>query len=470
MNKIKMLFISMWAIVLFSSSESAHAILITGNLAHPDAFATHSFVVPEINGSQPSRVRIRSLSYGGGNSVSSPTIPGGPARLAPVASGGFDVILGIFDGTKQIAVVDDASVPGTRPDPFTGAWFDSAVDIFLPPGTYDLRVTNYDNFSGGGRTPGSPPDFSDVTGAPRTSAYAVEVLTFADVINNSVDPPAQSPGGATAAAVFSLAEAAGIVGSDGSVISGAAEFGGFHHFNWFQELVSMEGDSDPCRGLGIDPLPGGNCDAARAIGEILLSFPPPISDVLIGWLLDEALADQYKWYWDETDVPGREGYHVRSNTTGKSLNFEDEPRGFEVGAELIFHTYLAGVQSGDAGAIFASPTFQNTAFKWKYTQTTEQRGAVSGIQFYQNGFFDPVSGGAVEFLGFMTEEDWVAAAPRLRGYGLDVYGLDTPVQVSEPQSALLLWVGVVGLAYGGWRQRQQGCSKNSRTANLVVGS
>lgn len=450
MNISAKAFLSSVVLAFILVPKPADAILITGNLSGPDAVATHTFEVPHVRGSQPSRVRVRSLSYGGGEAVSPPTINGGPARTTPVPSGGFDVILGIFDGSNQIAVVDDASVPGTRRDPVTGQLFDSAVDVFLEPGTYTLRVTNFDNFSGSGTSPfhkENYPGFNDVTGTPRSSSYAVEVLTFADIINNSVQGPVEGPGGATAEAVFSLAEKAGIVGSDGTVPKGAAEFGGFDHFNWIQFLDSYK-NTKSCREPGLDPLPGGNCPIDRAISEIESKFPHAIADILINALEINVNADDYIWYFDEVLEPGRGEFFIKNTTKTSSLIFFDDPKGFDIGGELVFHTFLAGVISGNNGALFAPPTFKDTAFKWRFIQTESQVGAIDNIQFFQNGFFEPDIGGYVEFLGFLTEEEWMAEMPRLRSLGLDIYGLDvdSPVSVDEPPALLLISMGAVGLS------------------------
>lgn len=83
-------FLSSVVLAFILVPKPADAILITGNLSGPDAVATHIFEVPPVRGSQPSRVRVRSLSYGGGEAVSPPTINGGPARTTPVPPGGFD--------------------------------------------------------------------------------------------------------------------------------------------------------------------------------------------------------------------------------------------------------------------------------------------------------------------------------------------------------------------------------------------
>src|SRR5262249_13190689 len=55
----------------------------------------------------------------------------------------------------------------------------------------------------------------------------------------------------------------------------AAALGKFNHFNWFQTIDLLEG-APPTRGIGPDPLVGGN----------LPLFDP---------------ADDYPWYWDEVN-------------------------------------------------------------------------------------------------------------------------------------------------------------------------
>lgn len=141
----------------------------------------------------PSRVGIRTLSYGGG-------------RLADgtdISSGGFDPILTLFDSNNNFIADNDDR--GGRSDPTTGTAYDSRIVRSLTPGTYTVAVSQYDNFHN--RSSGNPPltgfgiqnnptftatngcsagQFCDVTGDSRTNQWVAEVPESSTILGSGL--------------------------------------------------------------------------------------------------------------------------------------------------------------------------------------------------------------------------------------------------------------------------------------------
>ena len=481
----------LWSLLgIIAIVNPSNAVTLKGNLPNPDDVVKEIFIVPKLIGNKASRVRIRSVSYGGGTLLASPTKAGGEIVKETIKAGGFDPILTVSDAAGiTIAQADDVSVPGgtgTREDPNTSVIFDSAFDLMLEPGIYQLAITQYDNFNFLGRSKEireEYPGYNDVTGAERNPQYAVEVITFKELIDNSVIV-LNGTHDMSAIADFKLGKELDLDVYD------VANFGGFDHFNWYQEIVEIKSPlpqpgeilRPPCRGKGTDPELGGNCidglmKIAAAINltidDILEFFGGdctlPACQGIEDWLIYSA-ADDAPWYWNEGGAIDPELANKMlkslfienpSNTKVNSVKIDDAPGGFNVGTEIIFHTYLAGVEEDPTkGAVFAAPLYENTAFKWKFTQTHPQKGTVEELQgtvfepflqtFYgkTSQFYSPELGGRVEFLGFLDESDWLDAGPRLQNQ-FDVFGFNTDstnAKVPEPSTILgLLTIGGIGL-------------------------
>ncbi|MBW4456003.1 MAG: DVUA0089 family protein [Nostoc indistinguendum CM1-VF10] len=444
-------------------AKSAHGVAIGGSLPSPGGNTSLNFTVPKLFSTDSDvGIRIRTLSYGGGISFDSPTVPGGSFKKQQVSRGGFDPILAIFDSSgNQVAIVDDASILGNRPDPITGLTFDAGFDIRLKPGDYQLRVTQYDNFEGTGLS--GIKGFTDVSGSARENTWFVQLHTIDDFLKNTVKITDEN--GNVAKSKLSNAiyanfqpELAVIQGFNN--LNSLASFGGFDHFNWYQEITSIDSGlaTNICRGIGVDPLPGGNC-----------SF---------------TIADQFKWYWDETPVFGRGDFFVQERTKATELEYVDAPNLLISETSAEFVTYLAGVQQGDEGIIFSNKggNFNNLAFKWRFTQKANFAGQgldrlcsllgktcasandITNIAFLQN--IDPnlAGEGEIEFLGFLQPEDWTEERiNRLQSVGLQVVGLENsrlsiepPVSTSVPEpSTLLGYFTLIGLGYKFRRKKTQ---------------
>ena len=102
-----------------------------------------------------------------------------------IDEGGFDPAVTLFVGTGPSATLFDFDDDGTCPpgniDSVSGACFDSTlIESGALPGMYTLALmaspnqangpTLGDGFTGGG-------DFTDVFGNPRTSSFAVDIVT-----------------------------------------------------------------------------------------------------------------------------------------------------------------------------------------------------------------------------------------------------------------------------------------------------
>jgi hypothetical protein len=411
------------------SSAQAQALVIARNesLPSPDGSRVYQISVPDLFGDgSPVGLRLRTLSYGGGTTWESPVTPGGDPVRNGVSSGGFDPIITLFNSSGNIvSQVDDSSILGNQPDPNTGVVYDSASDLRVAPGTYQLRVTQYDNFDGSGLN--GIDGFTDATGAGRTNQFTVQAHTISDYLSNSVR--IEVNGGAIRA---TLEPKTTNLFND---LFDLAAFGGFNHFNWLNEVVDMNllARLNPFGpGVGdFDPLPGGNT---------------PVGGVF----------DEYDWYFDEAPVNSRyfwSNYYRNNNTQAL---FGDSPNQPSPGASITFTTYLAGVRGGNNGAIFANidgNSFKNLAFSWRYTQGFSG-GSVSLNSFFANPDPSLGGGGNIEFLGFLQPEDWTQERiARLQSQGLTIAGLEggslttptTTPTTSVPEPSLFTGLVVVGV-------------------------
>ncbi|MDB5811395.1 MAG: sorting protein [Betaproteobacteria bacterium] len=153
------------AALAFSGAAAAADFSFTGNLNGPNDVQLFNFSV-----GAPSTVTLRSWSYAGGVN----------AAGTPIARGGFDPILAVFDsGGLRIGENDDASTSAVATDPVTGRRFDVFLQSPLATGNYVVSVMAYSNFSVGpnlsnGFTGGG--SFTDVTGNLRDSHWAFDIL------------------------------------------------------------------------------------------------------------------------------------------------------------------------------------------------------------------------------------------------------------------------------------------------------
>ena len=136
-----------------------------------------------------STVRLITYSYAGGTQ----------ADGTVVAAGGFDPILALFDSTGALIGQNDDAPGGTgacgasavRPDPVTGEYYDTCLDLVLAAGSYTVSVMQYDNFAVGPNLANgfveSAPNFTassgcsngrfcDVAGTNRTADWAFDIL------------------------------------------------------------------------------------------------------------------------------------------------------------------------------------------------------------------------------------------------------------------------------------------------------
>ncbi|MEW4527291.1 DVUA0089 family protein [Maioricimonas sp. JC845] len=412
-----------------NAKESCGGFIASGSLSGPNDVATVLSFALTVD----SKVRVRTMTYAGGSVLyregADPT-GAKEVRKQDFQRGGFDPITGIREqGGDYILVNDDG--PNAPVDPKTGVAYDSEIEGDLEAGkAYEVTISQYSNFPPGFGGSGFE-GFEDVTGDSRTSKYGVVRITLSDLVSNAITINPSSLTGTSSSMIADYTVPIPAIGSNvasniGLTLSEAAGFGYFDHFNWFQEIESLE-NGDFHRGPGIDPLPGGNL---------------PILDP----------ADDFIWYWDEEDVfrPFAEGdYSVEGNTGDITLGFEDSPMNWDVGATGVFVTYLAGVKSNKSDGMVFGSGFANTAFRWRYTQLSDGGGTV---QTFQDGTTSQM--GAVEFLGFLKEEDWDAERlARLNGYGITVAAQLQTSPVPEPSSLALLGIG--GLSLLGWRRRRK---------------
>ncbi len=150
----------------------------SGNFTQDDNVKLFTFDV-----TSPGSVILYTTSYGGGPNVNGTS--SGP--------GGFDTILTLFDSTGTFIDQNDDNAQSIA-DPTTGATFDAELQDTLAAGTYQVALTEYDNFSNGNLSDGFAEDgqgnftgtdfgsadqaglgFIDVTQAQRTSFFNLNI-------------------------------------------------------------------------------------------------------------------------------------------------------------------------------------------------------------------------------------------------------------------------------------------------------
>ena len=159
------------------NAAQASNVSFTGQFDGDDGVALFALTVA----GNPSLVTLRSWSYAGGWN----------AAGTPIAEGGFDPILALFDqGGMLIAQNDDgASVSASH---VTGLAYDTFLTISLDPGIYYAGLTEYRNSANGpnlgdgflrtgeptftSRYGCSNGQFCDLAGHNRTSGWAFDIL------------------------------------------------------------------------------------------------------------------------------------------------------------------------------------------------------------------------------------------------------------------------------------------------------
>jgi PEP-CTERM motif len=175
------------SIALLASAASATDFSFTGNFTQDDNVQLFNFSV-----GSASTVTFRTYSYAGGTN----------AAGQPIAQGGFDPILALFDASGAFIDQNDDDETGTVPaDVETGAAFDTFLQVLLNPGNYTVAVMEYDNFANGPNLSNgfardgqgnftigfgcadNQPAFNDVTtdpGCGRDSHWAFDILNVAE--------------------------------------------------------------------------------------------------------------------------------------------------------------------------------------------------------------------------------------------------------------------------------------------------
>ena len=187
--------------MVLNTAQAAN-VSFTGQLAADDDVPLFSFVIGAL-----SSVTVRTWSYAGGIN----------AAGTPIAEGGFDPMVAVFDHTGlRVGQQDDggASVPAS---PINGLAYDTFLTISLNPGTYTVSLMVYNNFSNGpnlsdGFIRAGQPNFTnfygcsnghfcDSWGHNRSNGWALDVLNVADA---AVVP--------APAAIWLLGSAVGLLG------------------------------------------------------------------------------------------------------------------------------------------------------------------------------------------------------------------------------------------------------------------
>ena len=183
--------------IVAASLVSAANFSFEGTLTRDDEVQLFTFSV-----GSTSNVTLRTWSYAGGVNAAGTTI----------ASGGFDPILALFNGSGVLINENDDGA-GVPVDAVTGSPFDTLLRSTLSAGTYTVSVMQYDNFANGPNlsdgflSSGSPTFTSafgcsngrlcDVSAANRTAAWAFDILGVDSASTPTPPPPSGVPEPAT---------------------------------------------------------------------------------------------------------------------------------------------------------------------------------------------------------------------------------------------------------------------------------
>jgi hypothetical protein len=113
----------------------AAAITLQGSFSADDQVQLFNITVP-IGPPLGTAVDIRAYGYGGGTTSSGVVVP----------RGGFDNVLSLFD-SSGVFLFDNDDGAGAAVDPTTGMAGDAELTLPLPPGSYTVALTQFDNFA-----------------------------------------------------------------------------------------------------------------------------------------------------------------------------------------------------------------------------------------------------------------------------------------------------------------------------------
>jgi hypothetical protein len=156
------------ALLFIASNAGASSFSYSGTFARDD----NMLILPITLGG-PGTLTLRTLGYAGG-------VTSAGSAIRP---GGFDPIVSLFNASSGalIGLSDDGI--GVPADPGgTGEAFDSLLTMALAAGTYDVVLTEYDNFPNGLRLSDG---FSEAGQGNFTSAFGCAAARFCDSDGNS---------------------------------------------------------------------------------------------------------------------------------------------------------------------------------------------------------------------------------------------------------------------------------------------
>ena len=135
MKKYVVLLICMGLIVFTGIPVLADNYSYTGTFIYDNDVTLETFSV-----SAPSTVTLLTYSYAGGTNAAGQVI----------ARGGFDPILSLFNSTGMLIGSNDDGLPGQIPaDSVTGQYADSYLQLALGIGSYEVGISQFDNFPNG---------------------------------------------------------------------------------------------------------------------------------------------------------------------------------------------------------------------------------------------------------------------------------------------------------------------------------
>ena len=157
------------AIMLASSPAYATDFSFIGNFTQDDNVQLFNFTV-----GAPSTVTLRTWSYAGGVN----------AAGNPIARGGFDPILALFDSAGNLIQQNDDGGCGNVSQDISGTCYDTFLTAMLGTGNYTVAVMQYDNFANG---PNLSDGFENDGAGNFTSAFscAAAQTSFRDVSGSS---------------------------------------------------------------------------------------------------------------------------------------------------------------------------------------------------------------------------------------------------------------------------------------------
>jgi PEP-CTERM motif len=117
------------------AATPAAAVTLQGSFSEDDQVQLFDIIVP-VGPPLGTAVDIRAFGYGGGTTTSGVVVP----------RGGFDNVLSLFDAAGAF-LFDNDDGAGAAVDPTTGMAGDGRLTFPLPPGSYIVALTQFDNFA-----------------------------------------------------------------------------------------------------------------------------------------------------------------------------------------------------------------------------------------------------------------------------------------------------------------------------------